>query len=543
LALAAGIAPGGAAPAGAVVAWHVWYASAAVCLAATALEFVACGAWASVRLAPASATASGVLLRLAPEDRLGLIRQRPRIALLMPAHNEASTEEDRESLADRIHDTLLRTPSYATFFLLADSPPPQRDNELAVIRRVTHRLRAAGRGYYADRLVLEEYRGKPLPWRHKCGSLLMWLERYGDRYEYLFVLDADSSLPEPDPRCPETCDPLERMVVAMRRDPGLALVQASIRVGSYRSLWGWIQRINARIGSDYYFPAFACVYGRASPCYGHNCLFRVSDFAAHLKNTLSYTSHDHVDAADLAAAGRGCVLTDAVVTCEEPEDTLPGWLKRECRWSRGNGQWLVYLLRKRSLPAAVAVYLGLGIMQYVWALLSFLLLVSAAVLVHEGVPMVSRPDGLPSHLLIGVVVLTLLLPKLLATRTLTQFVFSVVSSVLLGPTLCLFQGVSFVMGAFGSKWVPRGARATGFDLGQATRISATFFPAMILGLCLWGLVRDDVMSGPSGGGLLIVVTAAGMILSPLSGLLLSLPIPRRGDEPPWPTARLASGIS
>src|SRR6185436_10993311 len=168
------------------------------------------------------------------------------------------------------------------------------------------------------------------------------------------------------------------MASAVRADPDLAVVQAGIRIDDARTLWGRMQAVNSQAGASYYFPVFSWVYGRAAPCYGHNCLIRVKDFEAYARNTLVYTSHDHVDSADLAAAGRGCVLTDAVVTCEQPEDTLPGWLKRECRWSRGNGQWLVYLLRKRGLPAGAAVYLGLGIMQYVWALLAGTLLVSAA---------------------------------------------------------------------------------------------------------------------------------------------------------------------
>ena len=40
-------------------------------------------------------------------------------------------------------------------------------------------LRAGGREYDGHRIVLEEYRDKPQSWRHKCGSLLMWLRRYG----------------------------------------------------------------------------------------------------------------------------------------------------------------------------------------------------------------------------------------------------------------------------------------------------------------------------------------------------------------------------
>ena len=521
----------GAAPEGAGVAWYVWHASGAICLSATAVELVVWMVWVRIRRGKTGTTSGGVPLRLTPLDRVALLRERPRIALLMPAHNEAATAADREAMAGRIFDTILRTPSYSTFFLLADSPPSQRENELGVIRDVKCRLRAAGRGYFEDRIVLEEYRNKPATWRHKCGSLLTWLRRYGREFEYMFVLDADSSLPAADPRHPETCDVVERMAVAMQEDRGLALVQASIQIRDYQTLWGWIQGINTRIGFDYYFRIFSHVYGRAAPCYGHNCLIRVRDFATYAKNTLSYTSHDHIDSSDMAAAGLGCVLTDAAVTCEQPEDTLPGWLKRECRWSRGNGQWLVYLLRKRSLPLAAAVYLGLGILQYVWALLAGLMLISAAVLVHRGVPLVAQPDGAACRILIGIVLFALVVPKLIAACTFPQFLATVGASVVMGSSLALFQGIGFVMGAFGSGWVPRGARDNGFDLSHALAISATFFPAMVFGLFLWELISGSLLTEAGGASLLLAAMVAGLIISPITSLALSWPIGCRTGAP------------
>ena len=522
----------GAAPAEGGVAWYVWHASGAICLSAAAVELVAWAVWVRIRRGESGTTSGGVPLRLTPLDRLALLRDRPAIALLMPAHNEAASAEDRAALAARIADTVLRTPSYSTFFLLADSPAEQRDNEEEVVREAKRRLRAAGRGYFEDRVVLEEYRNKPASWRHKCGSLLTWLRRYGREFEYMFVLDADSSLPDPDPRRPETCDVVERMAVAMQEDRGLALVQASIQIRDYQTLWGWLQGVNTLIGSDYYFRIFSHVYGRASPCYGHNCLIRVSDFAAYAKNTLLYTSHDHIDSCDLAASGRGCVLTDAAVTYEQPEDTLPGWLKRECRWSRGNGQWLVYLLRKRQLPLAAAVYLVLGILQYVWALLAGLMLISAAVLIHRGVPLVARPDGAACRLLIGAVLFALLVPKLVASRTLPQFLATVGATVVMGASVALFQGIAFVLGAFGSRWIPRGTRANGFGVSQALSITATFFPAMVLGLFLWMLISGPLVSDPAAASLLLAVTLVGLIVSPVTSLVLSWPIGRHEGCPP-----------
>jgi hypothetical protein len=510
----------GGAPAGAGLTWHLWRFAGAGCLAASVVELVMLGLWAWQRFMGKS-TAGGVPLRLTEEDRRLLAESPPRLAMLMPAHNEASTAEDRDALIDRLYEILLKTPAYSIFFLLADSPPSQRENELHVIREVKKRLSATGYAAFENRLVLEEYRDKPPPWRHKCGSLLRWLERYSNQYDFMFILDADSSLADEDPRRPETCDVVERMAVAMQRDSNLALVQASIEVRDCQTWWGWIQSINARVGASYYFPIFAYLYGRTSPCYGHNCLLRVSDFVEHLQNTLLYTSHDHVDAADLAAAGRGCVLSTAVTTLEQTEESLPMWIKRECRWSRGNGQWIVYLIKKPWLPLGVIVYLTLGVLQYLWALLASILLICAVVLIHQGHSLVTNADALAVRLIIGLVVVTLFLPKLAATRRLTDFVTSLAVSTLLGPTLMMFQGIAFLLGAFGSKWIPRGARSSTFDAAEMMRITGTFIPSTILGLLLWELIRSYVHF--HAGDLLICLTVFAMIVSPITGLLLSWP--------------------
>jgi membrane glycosyltransferase len=412
------------------------------------------------------------------------------------------------------------------FFLLADSPPTQRENELSVIEEIKRRLRESGHADQQHRIVLEEYRDKIKSWRHKCGSILMWLQRYAHDYEHMFVLDADSSLSEEDPHRPETCDVLARMVVAMRDDPNLAMIQAGIEIRDYRTWWGWVQCVNTRIGTNYYFPVFSFVYGRTVPCYGHNCLLRVSDFVGHVQNTLLYTSHDHVDSSDLAAAGRGCVLSNTVLTYEQAEDTLPGWFKREARWSRGNGQWVVYMLKKRGLPLGVIAYLTLGVFQYLWAVLASVFFIFGIVLIYQGYALVDTEGQDVARIMVAAVVLTMLVPKLLACPRIREFIATSLLSLLLGPTLLMYQGVCFLMGAFGAGWIPRGARSSGFGMTQVLGTITALMPAMIVGLILSALAREKIFSA-SAGDLLIGTMIMAMILSPLTALLLSWPFAQR----------------
>jgi hypothetical protein len=187
----------------------------------------------------------------------------------------------------------------------------------------------------------------------------------------------------------------------------------------------------------------------------------------------------------------------------------------------------------------VVIYLLLGVMQYVWALLATVLLVSAAVLVARGVPMVPQTGAVPARLLLGAVVFALAVPKLVSTPSVPQFLAVAACALFLGPTLTLFQGFAFVLGAFGASWVPRGARATGFGVGPALQICAAFYPSMLVGLLIYGLIRQGVASEASCG--LIELIAVGMILSPVAGLVLSWPL--RGGRGGIPVvSRIRSGI-
>jgi hypothetical protein len=519
----------GARPAEVPVTWYVWAGLGALCLATIALEITLLVIWSWMKVRGISADA-GVPRRLGEEERRLLEERRPAIALLMPAHGEASTEEDRAALVERILGTVLKTPGYCTFFLLCDSAEDQSENERGVIEAVRGRLRGMGREGDAGRVHLEEYRDKPAEWRHKCGSILRWIQGHGARYEFMFVLDADSSLMEEDPTRPATCDVVMRMAVPMLRDESLAMVQAAMVIKKYSSAWGWVQSVNARVGVRYYVPLFSYIYGRNTPCYGHNCLFRVRAFAAHCRNTLHYTSHDHMDAADLAAAGMGCVMTDAALTYEEPEDDVLLWLKRECRWSRGNGQWFTYLFRKRGLPAGAMVFLVAGIAQYLWAVLAAGFFFAAVSLVPGGAgqELVTRVSSTPGRVLIGIVMGALFLPRLLAYPNVRAFVGTTAVALVIGPAVMIWQGMSFLLGAFGTGWIPRGARASAFDAGQALRIARTLAPIAVVGVLLWRPAWDA--PADTWAGALMHLTIAGMVVSPVAGVLLSWPLGRGAER-------------
>ena len=504
--------------------WWLWMLCGVGALSATATELTLLLFWLGLRLTGILHQDPYVAAKLSDEDRRELAQKSPAVAMLMPAHREVTTPEDAEAFAKRITEMLCRTPRYAELFLLFDSPKDQHSNELAVVEKIEASLRQLGRHADLSRIHMETYRDKPKKMKNKPGSIDMWLARYADKYQYMFVLDADSSLLEADPSRPETCDPLERLVLCLERHPEVAMVQSAIQVHTDRTLWGWFQSVGARMASRYHGLLYKWLLEGTVPSYGHNILFRASDFSKHVANTLEYLSHDFLDAADLQTAGRKCIHTYAVLTGEEGESSLLGYLKRYLRGARGNAQWLNDWITKPGLPLGARIYLGIGILCYVWPLLASLLLAASVFLLSAEVPLIRSDYSWPVHLLLGLVLASLILPKALASRSLGEFNGSLLIGMLMTPSLMLLQGLLFLLGAFGTKWTMRGSRTAKLDFEHAMGILRLFFPVSALGLVLWVFCLAG--SDADGfGRLLISVHLMMLIASPLIALMLSYPLP------------------
>jgi len=506
--------------------WWLWVICGVGALSATATELTLLAYWLGLRVTGALHRDPYVPRVLSEEDRHTLHAQSPAVAMLMPAHCEVTTPDDAEAFVGRVVDMLGRTPGYAHIFLLFDSPPAQHENEMDAVAQIKRSLRRAGRAGDVARVHVETYRDKPKKMRNKPGSIDMWLQRHGDDYRYMFVLDADSSILEEDSARPETCDALARLVLTLERHPKLAMVQSAIRVHTQRTLWGWFQRVGVRMASRYHGLIYKWLLEGTVPSYGHNVLFRVADFRRHVANTLEYLSHDFLDAADLETAGRKCIHTYAVVTGEEGESSLLGYLIRDLRWARGNAQWANYFLTKRGIPLGTRIYLAIGILCYVWPLVASLMLIASVFLLSTGLPLITATNPWAARLLLGSVLVSLILPKALASRTLGEFNGSMLIGVLMSPALMMLQGLWFLFGAFGTKWTIRGSRTAKLDYDHARGILRLFFPVSLLGLALW-LVFHEAADAGGFGQLFIRTHLMLLFASPLFALLMSCTLPRR----------------
>lgn len=94
-------------------------------------------------------------------------------------------------------------------------------------------------------------------------------------------------------------------------------------------------------------------------------------------------------------------------------------------------------------------------------------------------------------------------------------------TLLLSPALTLYQGIFFILGAFGSRWVPRGSRSARFDWRQVLRVAWVLVPAMLLGLMLWLMATHA--HEEQWAAVLLQIMIIFMIASPLTAAIVSRP--------------------
>lgn len=513
------------------LAWHVWRICGILTLQGTAQEAVLFLIWIGLAWKRLSAD-DCVAATLGAADKRDLVAFSPRVAILIPAHREATTPEDAQNLVDRLVDSLLKSPPFAFVFVLFDSPESERAHEARVVEQVQARLRGLGRWADADRLIYDDiYRNKPARFRTKPGSLSIWLRRYGATFDYMLVFDADSSFADEDPARPETCDVLSRMVLAIERarrnGENVAMMQAAIgirptRAGESRTLWARYQVASSVLSLRYYSIVLLTWLCQGQvPSFGHNVLFHTPTFLQHVRNTHEYLSHDFIDAADLIAAGFRCLYTARAVIFEEPEAGVFQWVTRDLRWARGNSAWLIYLLKKPGLPLGPRFYLACGILSYALPVAGTLFLITSALLIaNESTLIGDAHPGLARGLL-AVVVTAQLLPRFVGFTSFREFLVGTWPALVMTPALMMQSAVFFLIGAFSRKWSLRGPRGAEVNCESAVKLVRLFTPCTLLGAGLW-LRMDgstDVWSSP-----LVAITVLLLIGSPVAGLLFSIPM-------------------
>jgi membrane glycosyltransferase len=238
------------------------------------------------------------------------------------------------------------------------------------------------------------YRRRRLRIERKSGNVADFCRRWGDRYRYMIMLDADSVM---------SGAALVRLVRMMERRPRAGVIQTVPFSVGRRSLFARAQQFASRV----YGPMFAAGlhYWQLGDgqYWGHNAIIRVTPFMEHCalprlpgKPPLGgeILSHDFVEAALLGRAGWELWLAfDLRGSYEDTSSSLLEEMKRDRRWCQGNLQHLRLFFTRGLVGAHRALFLN-GVLSYVSALLWFCFLaLSTAEAVLEAL---QKPDYFPS---------------------------------------------------------------------------------------------------------------------------------------------------
>jgi membrane glycosyltransferase len=389
-----------------------------------------------------------------PADR------KPATALVMPVYNEDAGRVFAAIRAMR-DDLVTATEARFEFFVLSDSTDPaKRAAELAAWQALRSEGRPGPSVFYRLRA---DNAGR------KAGNIADFCRRWGARYDYMVVLDADSLMTAPT---------LLEMVRRMERDRRIGILQVPPRLVNAHTLWGRLQQF----ADGFYGPMVAAGLSAWSQhdgnYWGHNAIIRVRAFAAHCGlATLpgsaplggEVLSHDFVEAALMRRGGWHVRIADDLEgSYEEAPPAMIESLQRDRRWCQGNLQHIA-LLFLRGLHPISLYHLAAGIMSYLAAPILTLFIVIG---VAEGYLRLHRPIRYfvganpqpvwPSHAepyvtaLLALTAAMLFLPKLLrlmvalgdgaerrrvggALRLIASFFIELAASLLIAPVLMLFH--------------------------------------------------------------------------------------------------------
>ena len=469
----------------------------------------------------------------------------PRVALLMPAYNEAPGRI-MAALAV-IRADLERAGAGGRFdlFVLSDTTDPDKwVAEEAAFLAV--RARVGAEGVF--------YRRRAKNTERKAGNIADWVRRWGGGYPLFMILDADSVM---------TADCILRLAAALVRHPDVGLVQSLPVIVGGETLFARMQQFAGRVYGPMIAHGIAWWHGADGNYWGHNAMIRTAAFASAaalpvLRGRKPFgghiMSHDFVVAALLRRAGGGVHMMPALAgSYEECPPTLSELAVRDRRWCQGNIQHMG-VLGARGLHPISRLHFLMGIGSYVTAPLWLLFLVMGILISVQA--RVVTPDYFPAgpslfprwpvidpvrsmYVFIGTMAV-LLGPKLLAWGAamgdremrrglggvLVSFVGVLVETVLAGllaPVLMLSQTaavVTVVAGRDGG-WAPQTRAGGRVAFGEVFR---RYWGHTVFGLVLGGV--SWVVSPPLLAWMSPVVV----------GLVVAAPLA-------WGTGRVGAGAA
>ncbi len=418
----------------------------------------------------------------------------PRTALVMPIYHE-SAEQVFAALA-AMREQLLEQAGAESFevFVLSDSRDP---NSAAEEERAFRRVSAA-----AGASIPFFYRRRARNTQQKAGNLAEFFERWGHRYTYAVILDADSLM---------TGKSLVELVSRMNAEPRVALLQAPIELHGGQTLLARCLQFASSVSGPVFMRGLSAWSGSHGNYYGHNAIVRVKAFleccalpklAGEPPLGGHILSHDFVEAALLCRAGWEVrSVPELAGSFEGLPPTLAEYVARDRRWCQGNLQHL-RIACSNGLRGMSRIHLLQGAAAYLCgpAWLAFVLL--GAWLTRAPTPDFTRVSLLVT---LGTVAL-LLVPRLLgacdtlldrqrrkahggALALCSSTLLEIALTSLLAPILMLHHARSVVAIVFGRtvRWGAQNRHVSGSLLGcLRAEWPTTLLGALVAALLLVG---------------------------------------------------------
>ncbi|TCT35278.1 glucans biosynthesis glucosyltransferase MdoH [Martelella mediterranea] len=340
-----------------------------------------------------------------------------RTAILIPVYNEDPRETFSSALA--MANSLAQT-DHADLFDIVILSDSRNESVVAEEEEWFRKLHAD-----MPRQVGAFYRRRTDNAGKKAGNIGDFVRRYGARYTYMLILDADSLMEG---------ETIIEMLRRMEAEPKLGLLQSLPKIIESESWFARALQFSAGLFSPIYTRGLARMQGSEGPFWGHNALVRTEAFAEScglpaLSGRPPFgghiLSHDYVEAALLARKDWIVrVDYDLEGSFEEGPQNTVDFAKRDRRWCQGNLQH-IRLLFAPGIKAWNRFTFLQGVMAYVSSPLWMMFIVASVV-----APLFApEPDYFPSPYLPA------MFPKAETALAVTLLVG--VGGLLIGPKLLI----------------------------------------------------------------------------------------------------------
>jgi membrane glycosyltransferase len=312
-------------------------------------------------------------------DKASVISPQARTAIVMPICNE----DVRRVFAGlrATYESVMRAGAldHFDFFVLSDTGNPDACvAELDAWNALREEIGAESRLFYRHRRRRV---------KRKSGNLDDFCRRWGAKYRYMVVLDADSVM---------TGECLTTLVRLMEARPDAGIIQTAPRAVGRDTLHARMQQFSNQVYGPVFTAGLHYWQLGESHYWGHNAIIRLAPFMKHCvlaplpgRGSLAgeILSHDFVEAALMRRAGYGVwIAYDLDSSFEETPPNLLDEVKRDRRWCHGNLMNARLMFARGMHPVHRWVFLT-GALAYLSAplWLGFLALSTWLLLAHANV--------------------------------------------------------------------------------------------------------------------------------------------------------------